>query len=349
MADLLILGGTRFSGAHLTRLALDAGDHVTLFTRGKSDSPAGPLERLGSDAADRLEHVLGDRDPRVGPGLVPLRTMVEAGRRWDAVVDTSGFVPRVVRASCELLRPAADAYLFVSTVSVYQHGPEGAPDEDAPLAEPPPEGVEEVTGSTYGGLKVACEHAARDVFTADAIVTRPGLIVGPGDYTDRFTWWPRRLIEREAVLAPKTDATVQWIDGRDFAAFNDTLWRAHAGGQQEGGTFNAVARPTPMGVFVRTVRDAVGSAAEIVEADEPWLLERGVTPWADVPCWTGPDGASMGRVSSARGTGAGLRVRPLAETVRDLVAWDRARGLPGLSAGMDKDREETLIAAWRAR
>jgi 2'-hydroxyisoflavone reductase len=349
MADVLVLGGTRFSGAHLVRRLLDAGERVTVFTRGRAAPACGPLEDLGP-AASRLERLVGERDPAVGAGLSTLRDAVDAGQGWDAVIDLSGFVPRVVRASAELVRAAAGRYVFISSVSVYPVAAEGAPDEESAVVEPPAAGVEEVTGETYGGLKVACERVVREVFGAGATVVRPGLIVGPGDYTDRFTWWTRRLMPRPVgrgrALVPVAGAEVptQWIDGRDLAAFVDRLWR-----DGTGGTFHAIGEPTGFGAFVRGVRAAVRGDAELVEANEAWLTERGVRAWQDIPCWVGSAGASMQSASTARARSVGLVTRGLEETCRDLAAWDRARGLPALAAGLSAEREDGLLAAWAAR
>jgi len=339
MGDLLVLGGTRFSGARLVEMAAAAGDRVTVFCRGESAPARAVLELIESG---RVERVVGDRDPRSGAGLAALESLVRGGRRFDAVVDFSGYVPRVVRASAELVRPIATRYVFISSISVYPFAEEGSPGEDAPVIELDDPAVEEVTGETYGGLKVLCERAVWDVFGSDATVVRPGLIVGADDMTDRFTYWVRRAAEGGAVLAPRDPAgRAGWIDARDLAAF--VLRCARAGAS---GTFNACGPTDPIGIeaFVRAVGVALGSSWSLAWADPAWLAERGVRPWQDLPAWVPTETASMARASNRRALDAGLTLRPLAETVRDTDAWDAARGRPALVTGLARDRELVLIA-----
>lgn len=338
MPDLLVLGGTRFSGARLVELAAARGDRVALFCRGESPPAPGVLELIQSGAVER---VVGDRDPRVGGGLGALEAIVASGRRFDAAVDFSGYVPRVVRASAELLRPAADRYVFVSSVSVYPLSPGGSPDEGSPVLELDDPGVEEVTGETYGGLKVLCERAVRDVFGAGAAVVRPGLIVGADDMTDRLTYWVRRAAEGGAVLAPRDPGGLcGWIDARDLAAFLLVCADGRAGG-----VFNACGpeRPEPVTEAIERIGRALGSAWSLEWAEPAWLGERGVEAWRDLPAWVPAERASMGRASSERARRAGLRLRPLEETVREIAAWDDARGRPALRAGLERGRELGLI------
>ena len=328
--DLLILGGTRFLGRHLAAAALAAGHRVTLFHRGQT----------GAGLFPEAEHVLGDRDGGLG---------VLAGRRWDAVADVCGYVPRVVGDSARALEAACWHYTFVSSVSVYASPIAEGADESAAtivLADP---ATEAVTGETYGGLKAACERVVTGFYGERALVVRPGLIVGPNDPTDRFPYCPRRIARGGTVLAPEPRSLpVQVIDVRDLAAW--MLARITA---RTGGTFNAVgpAGRLEMGACLERIRAAVGSDARIEWVDGGWLLERKVEPWMELPLWVTGDDVAHGTVSAARAVALGLAFRPLEDTARDTLAWDLARpddaraNSPALSAA----REAELLAAWAAR
>lgn len=334
---ILVLGGTQFSGLHLVRAAVARGDDVTVVHRGRHDS----------GLPDGVRRVIGDRDPtktdaETPDALAKIGELIEAGERWDAVVDMCGYVPRVVAASCELLKDATDRYLFVSTVSVYPVSPDGVPDEESAVVELDDHDVEEVNGETYGGLKVLCERVVSRVFGDRATVVRPGLIVGPGDMTDRFTYWPRRLAEDGRVLVPGDgSAPTRWIDGRDLAAF--MLRCVHEG---IGGTMNVCGprEAVSLDEFLRGVAGAVGGSFVPVKVDESVLAGMDVLPWRDVPMWTGVGGASMMRVRADRAFAAGLEARTLGETARDTLAWDRERGLPELKAGLSRDVEAKILA-----
>src|SRR5262245_34894569 len=219
---LLVIGGTRFVGRGVVRFALDAGHEVTLFNRGQTDP----------DAYPEAEHLVGDRDG----GLDVLR-----GRSWDAVIDTCGYVPRVVRASAELLAGAVGHYTFVSSLSVYADDRTPGQDESATLLRLEDPTVEEVTGESYGGLKVLCEEAVDDVFPGRALIARAGLIVGPEDYSDRMPYWVRRVADGGEVLAPgPPDYAVQVIDARDLGA-----WMVSCAESGTAGTFNATGPVVP--------------------------------------------------------------------------------------------------------
>ena len=322
---ILVIGGTRFVGHHLTRLALEAGHRVTLFHRGQSDREAFP----------RAEHVLGDRDG----GLEPLR-----GRPFDTVVDMCGYVPRVVRGSVELLRGAAGHYLFVSSISAYDPSKlEPGYDEDAPLATIPDPEVEEITERTYGALKALCEREVERGFPTRALVIRPGLIVGPRDRSDRFTYWVRRVARGGTVLAPGSpDRPVQLIDARDLAA-----WMLGLAERQATGTFNATGPGDPLsfGGMLETIRRAVGGDARFAWVPERFLLDHGVQPWTDLPMWLPAEDAVADRCDAGRAIAAGLTFRPLTETAIDTRRWDRARPQDEpMAAGIDGRREENLLA-----
>lgn len=252
-----------------------------------------------------------------------------------------GFVPRVVGASVETLRTAVGRYLFVSSVSVYPVTADGSPDEGAPIIELDDPAVEVVNGETYGGLKVLCERVVLDAFGDRGTVVRPGLIVGPGDPTDRFTYWARRLAAGGRVLVPaESGCPTRWVDARDLAAFMLACVRKGVGG-----VFNVLGPRVPVGfgVFLECVARGVGGrAVEWVARDEAWRAAHGVRAWLDLPAFTGKDSASMGRASAGRAYEAGLVTRPLEDTARDTLRWDVERGSPELKSGLSRDRECVL-------
>jgi 2'-hydroxyisoflavone reductase len=330
--DLLILGGTVFLGRQIVETALARGHSVTLFNRGRSNPGLFP----------DVEQIHGDRDG----GLDAL-----AGRQWDAVVDPSGYVPRLVRDAAARLADAAGHYTFISSISVYDVLPEPHMDETAAtgvLADPT---VEDVTGETYGPLKVLCEQAAEAAMPGRVLNVRAGLIVGPHDPTDRFTYWPVRVARGGDVLAPgRPERSVQVIDVRDLAA-----WTLDMAERRQAGTFNVTGRPdaVTMGGLLETCRAESGSDARFVWVDEAFLLERGVGPWMELPLWvpeSDADRVGFMRVSVDRALAAGLRPRPIAETVRDTLAW-AATLPPGRTprAGLDPEKEAATLAAWAAR
>jgi nucleoside-diphosphate-sugar epimerase len=325
---LLVLGGTVFLGRAVVEAALTGGHAVTTFTRGRTNPDLFP-------AAERLH---GDRDG----DLAPLE-----GREWDAVVDTSGFVPRVVRQSAYLLHGRVGRYVFVSSVSAYADV-RTPPREDAPLAGPP---TSEDVMKDYGALKAACEDVVRDVFGEAATIVRPGLIVGPHDPTGRFTYWPRRIADGGRVLAPgPPEAPVQVIDARDLGA-----WLVRLAGAGPGGAFNAVgpAEPLTLGGMLDEMRTVIGSDAVLAWVDGEKLVEAGVEPWSDLPLWLpGDEHAGMMRAPLDLALAAGLSLRPLAGTVLDTLAWDRSVGgvAPAQVDGryrartLERDRERELLA-----
>jgi 2'-hydroxyisoflavone reductase len=332
---VLVLGGTVFVGRHLVDDALGRGHEITLFNRGQSNR----------DLFPQVERLRGERSG----DLAPLR-----GRSFDAVVDTSGYLPADVRASAQLLAGQADRYLFVSSRSVYADTATPDIDEEAPLAELPDGASEdELTGEAYGALKALCERAAQQAFGERCTVLRPGLIVGPHDQTNRFGYWPRRVAEGGDVLAPAPpEQPLQVIDVRDLVAFALDLLE---GGR--GGTYSVTTAPGEItfGSLLDTCLEAAGSDARTVWVDEAFLLKREVQPWTELPLWTpGADYAGFQRGSTARAQAAGLDCRPLAETVRDTLAWEQSvAGTPKLtgrlgagSGPLTPERERALLAEW---
>lgn len=316
--NLLILGGTQFVGRHVVEAALARGHAVSTFTRGNNPLPG-------------TESLIGDRQAGDYSAL--------EGRTWDAVIDVNAYVPRVVRQAAPAIQTRH--YTFISTISVYQASPEPGLHEDSPLQALENPDTEAITGETYGGLKVLCEQAAQELYPA-CLVVRPHIVVGPHDPTDRFTYWPRRFAQQDRVLVPgRPESAVQYIDARDQADF--------IVGAVEGsltGVFNSAAPTTTWGDLVA----ACGGQDKAVWAEEGWLLEQSVTPWADLPLWipTGSEGHGLLGVDSSRALAAGLKVRPLEQTVRELLAWDSARSA-ALKTGLSAEREQELLRAYASR
>jgi len=332
---LLVMGGTVFLGRHIVAAATERGHELTLFNRGVSNP----------ETVDGVEQLHGDREHDLA---------LLAGRRWDAVIDTSGYLPRVVRASSELLAGAVDRYAFVSSISAYGVLPEPGLDENAPLAPPPPPGAEDVL-RYYSELKAACEGEVGRALPDRRLVVRPGLIVGPHDPTERFTYWVRRLAEGGRVLIPDAPGQpVQLIDARDLAG-----WIVRMAETGADGVFNATGPATPLtlGPMLERIRIATGCAAELVPIEEDRLAEAGVEPWSELPLWLDlprqPDYRGFLAVDIGRALAAGLSFRPLEETVADTLAWSRERpggsaGAEGIPlsppAGLAREREGELLA-----
>jgi 2'-hydroxyisoflavone reductase len=331
--SILVLGGTGFLGPAFVEAARARGHGLTLFHRGKTRPGLFP----------GVEEVFGDRDGK----LDALR-----GRRWDAVLDTSGYVPRVVRQSAELLAPAVGRYLFISSISVYADlSAKRGIDEASPVAKLADPASEDVP-KDYGALKAACEDVVRTACGARATVVRPGLIVGPGDPTDRFTYWPVRVARGGDVLAPGTgDDPVQVVDVRDVGAFLVRLLEAGAGG-----TYNATgpARPMTMREVLDACRAAAASDARLVWVPASFLEQQKIEAWSDLPAWVPAEGpeSAIGRVSIAKALASGLACRPIVDTARDTLAWWRTlpeerRAKP--KAGLSAEREAAALDAWRKR
>jgi 2'-hydroxyisoflavone reductase len=330
---LLVLGGTLFLGRHIVDLAKDRGHELTLFNRGRTDP--GPVAGV--------EQIHGDRERDLS---------LLAGRRWDAVIDTSGYVPRNVRACAELLADAVERYAFVSSISAYGSFSRPGLDEDAPTAQPPPSGSEDVARH-YAELKASCERDVEAVLPGRTLVIRPGLIVGPHDPTERFTYWVRRLAEGGRVLAPLAPGQpVQLIDARDLAD-----WIVRMVEHESHGVYNATgpAAPLTLGPLLERIRTATGDRAEIVWVGEDRLAEAGVEPWVDLPLWLDlprqPDFRGFLAVDVGRALAAALTLRPLEDTVADTLAWVRNRdgvpskavGIPMAPAGLASGREAELL------
>ncbi|WP_407540617.1 NAD-dependent epimerase/dehydratase family protein [Deinococcus radiomollis] len=296
--NLLVLGGSQFVGRHIVLQALERGHTVTTFTRGQT--PDGLPESV-----TRLH---GDRDGQLGA--------LNTGT-WDACIDVSGYLPRVVRQSAELLHGRVGRYLFISTVSVYAPGERETTTEDSPLIELEDPATEDIRAA-YGGLKVLCERLITGLYGEQATHVRPHIVAGPDDHTKRFTYWPEALAAQSEVLAPGDGSDpVQYIDARDLAAFV-----LHLLEQNTGGVFHTAAPSMSWHAFLNGVAEALRSQAELVWTPASELEVRGLG-WNEVPLFIprAQDDTALMRVDNAHAVSAGLSCRPLAETARDTLAW----------------------------
>ena len=317
---LLVLGGTKFLGRAAVETALARGHEVTLFNRGETNPELFPqAEKLRGDRTQDLE--------------------VLNGREWDAVLDPSGSIPSVVRASAEALADSTGHYLFVSSVSVYASLAEPT-DEDSPVAElgdlPDDRLTEDY--SNYGALKALCEQVVGDVFDERQAIVRPGLIVGANDPTGRFTYWPHRVARGGRVMAPAPpEAQVQFIDAKDLGS-----WLVDLSERRASGVYNATHPGRSWRDVLETCREVSGSDASFEWVPADLLKEHEVGEWMELPLWIAdPDAAAMHEVDVSRAVAAGLTFRPLEETVRDTL--EHAAGVDGV--GLTPEREAELLVA----
>jgi len=335
---ILILGGTGFTGPYQVRYALSRGHKVTTFNRGKTHPGELPNE---------VEQLVGDRNGK----LDSLK-----GRQWDVVIDNPTTLPAWVRDAAQVLQSNVENYVFISTISVYGELKTG-PDENAPTekyegADPYKETLEAMKAGgykTYGPLKALSEKEAEKWFLGKTLIIRPGLIVGPRDETDRFTYWPVRIDRGCEVLAPGSpDDPVQFIDARDLAE-----WTIRMAENRETGIYNATGPAKPLGIggMLDGIKAALKSNATFTWVTEDFLTQQKVEPWSDMPVWTGKDsGLALAKID--RALNKGLTFRPLAETARDTLAWFKS--LPQdrqakLRAGLTPEREAEVLAAWKKK
>ena len=344
---LLILGGTRFVGLHLVTAALARNHEITLFNRGKHRG-TNPSAALTS-----VETIYGDRNSDLA-GL--------QGRRWDAVVDTCGYLPRTVRASAETLSHSVDRYVFISSLSVYADVSVFGIDETAPIATLTSEQLEKANaidssgqvsavtyGQMYGGLKALCEQAAEEVLPNRVLIIRPGLIVGPYDYTDRFTYWIARVARGGEVLAPGCpDRYVQFIDVRDLAE-----WIVRMIERKETGVYNANSLPYDLTMerVLEECKMVSDSDASFTWVSDDFLMEEKVAPWSEMPLWmpevAAPHLKGFMFINCNKAVGSGLSLRPLNDTIRDALSWRETYYLDEeLKAGIDPDKEKRLLRKW---
>jgi 2'-hydroxyisoflavone reductase len=334
--SILILGGTGFTGPYQVRYALSRGHKVTTFNRGKTHPGELPKE---------VEQLVGDRNGH----LDALKD-----RQWDIAIDNPTTLPAWVRDAAQVLKGRVECYVFISTLSVYGETATGV-DETAPLAkydgpDPYKETLEAMKASgykTYGPLKALSEKEAEKWFPGKTLVIRPGLIVGPRDETDRFTYWPVRIDRGGEMLAPGTlNDPVQFIDARDLAE-----WTIRLVENRETGTYNATGPAKPLGIggMLDGIRDALKSNAKFTWASEEFLKQQKVEVWSDMPVWTGAE-SGMARTNIDRALSKHLTFRPLADTARDTLGWFKS--LPQdrqshLKAGLTPQREAEVLAAWK--
>jgi len=332
---ILILGGTGFTGPYQVRYALSRGHKVTTFNRGKTHPGELPNE---------VEQLVGDRNGK----LDALKD-----RQWDVAIDNPTTLPAWVRDAAQVLKGNVERYVFVSTISVYADTSKGV-DETAPLAkydgsDPFKETLEAMKASgykTYGPLKALSEQEAEKWFPGKTLIVRPGLIVGPRDETDRFTYWPVRIDRGGEVLAPgaPTDP-VQFIDARDLAE-----WTIREVENRETGIYNATGPAKPLGIggMLDGIKGALNSNAKFTWAPADFLKQQKVDAWSDMPVWTG-DESGMARTSISRALAKGLTFRSLADTASEALAWFKSqpRGRQShLKAGVTPEHEAEVLAAW---
>jgi 2'-hydroxyisoflavone reductase len=327
---LLIIGGTIFLGRHIVEQALERGHEVTLFNRGMHNP-----ELFAS-----VEKIHGDRN-------VDLSAL--SGRQWDAVIDPSGYFPRSVRTLAEALAGSVGHYTFISSLSVYSDPRAPGIDESGATGTLADESVEEVTGETYGPLKALCERTAEAAMPGRVLNVRAGLIVGPHDPSDRFTYWPHRVAQGGEVLAPGgPDLPVQYIDVRDLAG-----WILHMIETNGVGTYNATGKAgaATMGSVLDACVRASGSDARVTWVDEAFLLQQEVGPWMEVPLWVPADDESAGFnfFDCGRAIANGLTYRTVDDTVQATLAWDATLPLDRpLRAGLKPEREREVLERWKA-
>jgi len=332
---LLILGGTRFLGIHLVTAAQVRGHEVTLFNR----------ENYKTD----VESIKGDRHTE----LHKLQ-----GRRWDAVVDTSGHLPRAVRAAAEVLANEVERYVFISSQNAYRDVSVPGIKETYPLRTLTTEQLERANsidtsghpsyGELYGGLKALCEQAAQDVMPERVLIIRPGLIVGPDDYTDRFTYWPVRVARGGEVLAPgRPDRFIQLIDVRDLAEWIISMLE-----RGTTGAYNAHGLPNSLTMqqLLDECKSVAASDAQFTWVSEDFLLQENVAAWSEMPLWLPEDAAphleGFMFISPDKAIKADLNFRPLRDTIRNTLSWYKTKEL---NAGLDRDKERALLYKWHAQ
>ena len=330
---ILILGGTRFLGVAQVQYALARGHTVTLFNRGRTNTHLFP----------EVEKLRGDRND----DLTALQ-----GREWDVVIDNSASVPRWVEQSAGLLRNSARQYIYVSSLSVIADNSIIGSDETTAVKQLDDPTVEQVTGGRYGGMKALCEQRAREAFGDRAMVVRPGLIVGPMDNTDRFTYWPIRIDRGGEVMAPGNPTHhVQIIDVRDLAS-----WMVRMGEDNTSGVYNATGPASPMSMaeMLYGIRAATSANVSFTWVNADFLEQHEVRPWSHMPTWIPPREGMQGfsRVNCSKAIAAGLTFRPLAETASDTITWFKtlpAERQSEMGAGLSAEREAEVLAAWQAR
>lgn len=322
---ILILGGTYFLGPHLIEELQNRGHEVTLFNRGTQNS----------SRFQEIEQLHGDRDGN----LEALE-----GRQWDAVIDTSGHLPRIIEASSKLLAYATKHYTFVSSIGVYADFQNFGIDEEYPVAqlEQP---TEEITEKTYGALKADCEWIVQSYFPEQTLIVRPGLIMGPGDPTDRFTYWPCRIKEGGNILAPgQPNNPVQFIDVRDLAK-----WIVDMIENQVTGIYNVTGESMPFETLLRECQQATEADVNIHWVSEDFLIKHDVQDWEELPLWLSSKRNMPGflSVSNDKASSMGLTTRPLFDTITTILEWETAKESNSKRTTLSREKEQQLLDLWK--
>ncbi len=330
---ILILGGTGFIGPYQVQYALDRKHTVTLFNRGKTNSTLFP----------KVPRLVGDRNLPDGHDALKKGT-------WDVVIDNPTANPKWVRGAGEALKGRVGHYMFISTISVFsdnsmpvdENGPLNTPsDMDAPF-----------NAQAYGSNKVRCENEAKNQFGENVTVVRPGLIVGPGDLSDRFSYWPVRIDKGGEILAPGTpNDPVQYVDAQDLSQ-----WIIRLAESRTMGIFNATGPKTPTTIaeMLYGIKAVTTSNATFTWVPAEFLAQKQVRAWSDMPVWVPPSGRTAGfaRVNCNKAYNAGLTFRPLADTAKDTLTWYHGRPAAEQEkarAGLAPDKEKTVLAEWHAK
>lgn len=327
--NLLILGGTIFLGKHIVNAAIEKGHNVTLFNRGQHNP----------DWFPELEKIRGDRDGDL--------TELDGGK-FDGVIDTCGYIPRIVKKSAEHLKDKAGHYTFISSISVYDNMSDMNITENSKTGEITDGNVEEMTMENYGPLKVLCENEVTKAFGENASIVRSGLIVGDGDFSDRFTYWIHRIKKGGKVIIPVSKGNnVQFIDVKDLAE-----WTVKITEEKISGIYNSTGplETLTFNDFVNKCKEFSGSDAEFIYIDEKFLLEEEVIPYKDLTLWLPQESAGMNSVNISKAKKAGLKIRPLEQTLKDTVEYDLSRGPDfKLRTGLSDEKERELLEKWEKR
>ncbi len=326
--NVLILGGTNFLGPHLAEELHQRGHEITLFHRGTPSS----------HSLEYASHLYGDREG----SLKALE-----GKRWDAVIDTSGHLPRIVESSSKILSQATEHYTFISTIGVYEDFLTSNINESHPVAKLENENDEEITEKNYGALKAKCEQVIQSYFPHHSLIIRPGLIVGPYDTTGRFTYWPRRIIKGGEILAPgDPKQQVQFIDARDLAK-----WIVDMIEKKSTGIYQATGPSTPLTFeqFLQTCMKHSQKEAQLYWVDEKFLLDQQVQDWTDLPLWLASKRNMPGfqKMDITKAIQAGLTFRPLSETIADTLSWDLSQSNEKKFTGLEQEKEKKLLQIWK--
>lgn len=325
--NILILGGTVFLGRQLVRAALERNHNVTLFNRGIRNP----------DLFPDIEKLKGDRNGDID---------ALKGRSFDAVIDTSGHLPKSVRKSADILKDTAGHYTFISSISAYKDFSANGTNEDGETATVTDGNIDEMTMENYGALKVLCEKEVEEVFKDRALNIRPGLIVGENDWSDRFTYWIHRISKGGKVLAPDAKKShTQFIDVKDLAD-----WIIKMAEGKKSGLYNATGPDYNLTLekLFDECKNVSGSDAKIEWVSENFLLGENVAPWTEIPLWVPKEEEGVNNVDVSKAIKDGLTFRPLRDTLEDTLEFDRSRKDYTLRSGLKSEREEELLKKWES-